>query len=198
MRELVKRARRNQAALLQDFQVPVPRNFSQRQHRLGLQNLQFALKIPAAIRDLLRQGLVLWWGAPASRADIRVLQLQPIIAVEGSWLIRKARFVQRRVKKITRAVTREHPPRAIRSMRCGRQPEYQQLRACVSESGNRLSPVRPLAIRAPLFPRHFLAVAHQTRTLPASLDFLIQDTKLRELFRHEPTMTGVSSFALDR
>src|SRR2546427_10695174 len=83
-------------------------------------------------------------------------------------------------------------------MRCGRQPEYQQLRACVSESGNRLSPVRPLAIRAPLFPRHFLAVAHQTRTLPASLDFLIQDTKLRELFRHEPTMTGVSSFALDR
>src|SRR5437899_5305191 len=141
MRELVKRARRNQAAMLQDFQVPIPRNFSQRQHRLGLQNLQFALKIPAAIRDLLRQGLVLWWGAPASRADIRVLQLQPIIAVQGSWLIRKARFVQRRVKKITRAVTREHPPRAIRSVcrRC--KPQNQKLRVSVSESRNRLSPV---------------------------------------------------------
>src|SRR5207248_4286780 len=57
-------------------------------------------------------------------------------------LFRSARFVQRRIKKITRAVTREHPPRAIRSMRRRRQSQNQKLRASVSESRDGFSPVR--------------------------------------------------------
>src|SRR6266851_9963899 len=107
-------------------------------------------------------------------------------------MIRKARFVQRRIQKIARAVTREHSSRAIPPMRRRCKSQDQQLRLRVAESRDRLAPVSPLAIRAPLFSRHFFAVAHQTRTLRASHNFLIQDTKLRELFRHVPKMAGVS------
>jgi hypothetical protein len=48
---------------------------------------------------------------------MNVMQLQAVIAVQGSWLIRKARFVQRRIQKIARTIASEHASRAIRSMR---------------------------------------------------------------------------------
>jgi hypothetical protein len=41
-------------------------------------------------------------------------------------------------------------------------------------------------------------MANQPRTLPARNNFFVQNTKLRELFRHEPTMAGVSSFVSAR
>src|ERR1700686_5384165 len=98
--------------------------------------------------------------------------------------------VQRRIKKIARAVTREHPPRAIRSVSCRRKSQNQELRVSVSESRHRSSPVRPHTIRAALFTRHFLAVAHQPRTLPASHNFFIHDAKQERFFRHELTRSG--------
>jgi hypothetical protein len=63
-------------------------------------------------------------------------------------------------------------------MRCGRKPQDQQLRLCISEARNRLAPVRPLAVRPPFFPRHLFAMTHQPGAPTAADNFFVQETKL--------------------
>ncbi len=70
--EFVQSARRNHAALLQDFKKRVPGDFPQRQDGFWFQDFQFTLEVAAAIRDLLGQRLVVRRSAPARRADIRI------------------------------------------------------------------------------------------------------------------------------
>ena len=65
--------------------------------------------------------------------------------------------------------------------------------ASVSEAWDRLAPVRPLAMRPTLFPRHFFAIADQPRALLASHNFIIQNTKQQMFLRHELTSSGVPS-----
>src|SRR2546423_6543354 len=173
--------------------MPVPGDLPQRQHRSRLQNLHLAFEVASAIRNLLRQRLIVRRRAPARRADVGVLESQPIIPVQASSLIREARLVQRRAQKIARAVAREHTPRAIRSMRCGCKSQNQKLRVSISESRDWLPPVRALAIRTPLFLRYFLPIAQQPRTLPASHNFLIQNAEQQLFFSHEVSRSDAPS-----
>src|SRR5882762_7484226 len=67
--EFVQSARRNHAALLQDFKKRVPGDFPQRQDGFWFQDFQFTLEVAAAIRDLLGQRLV------RNRGTLRRLEL---------------------------------------------------------------------------------------------------------------------------
>src|SRR6267143_4166374 len=72
VREFVEGSRRDHSALLQDFEIGVPSDSPKCQNRLWFQDLKFAFKVTAAIRDFSRQRFIVWWRAPACRADVRV------------------------------------------------------------------------------------------------------------------------------
>ena len=90
-------------------------------------------------------------------------------------LIREAAFIQLPVEEITGAVTGKNPAGAIAAVRRGRQANHQQPRAQIAEAGHRLAPIVPVAKRAALHARHLFAMPHQSRTLPARHDSLVQN-----------------------
>ena len=173
MREFVKRARSDDAALLQDFEVGVPGDLSESENRLGLQDFQLSLKVGAAIRNFTRKGLVVRRRTTAGGRGVDAIELQAIVAVERSRLIREAGFVQRGVEKVARTVTREHSPGTVRSMSCGSEPQNQQLGLGITKSWNRLAPVFPSAIGAALFARDLLAILYQARALGAGDNLIV-------------------------
>src|SRR5262249_44813301 len=97
MRKLEKRARSNGAALLQKLEGAVPSDFSQRENRFGPQDFKLVFKINAAARNFSERRFVVRRRATASGDNVGVGQLQSIVAMKGSKLIREARFVERRV-----------------------------------------------------------------------------------------------------
>src|ERR1700741_1910082 len=155
------------AVLLQHFEVRVPGDLSERQHRLWPQNRQFALKVVSAIHCLLRQGLICRRRATHGGRDIHIFQAQSIVPAHGSRLIRKAGTIQSLMQKIARAVTGKDAPRPISSMRRRSQPQNKELRRPVAKPGHASAPVVPLAIPPTFFPRHFFSILHKPRTLPA-------------------------------
>ena len=195
MRESVGRARTNLSILLQDFQIRVPRDFSQRQHRRRPQNLQFAPQIAAAIQNFARQRLVGRWRATHGGGNVNILQPQSILAILRSRLIRESRRVQRLVQKIAGAVARKYAPRAIRSMRRRSQPQDKQLRVRIAEARHTASPIFPLAVRPPLLPRHFFPVLHQPRAFPAGAYFLRHNTQRRFALHLRPSSAAAISTA---
>src|SRR5882724_6825170 len=108
-------------------------------------------------------------------SDISVLQAQPVVAVQGSGLVRKSRLMQGLVKKIAGAIAGENAACAIRSMRGGSQPKDEQLGVGIAEAGHASAPIGPLAESAPLLLRHLFAVFHQARTLAACANFFTYD-----------------------
>jgi len=168
----------NLPALLQQSQVRPHRNAPQRQNRPRTNQFQLSLEVRPAIRELRRQRLIRGRCAPHRRRNIRILQSKPVIPVRGRRLIRKPRAKKRLVKKISRPVPSEYAPRPIPAMRRRRKPQDQQPRTRIAEARHRLAPILALAKRPPFFPRDFLAIAHQPRTLPTAHNLLVQLFKL--------------------
>src|SRR6266849_1072337 len=194
MREFEECSRCDHAAPLQDFEEHIPGNLPERQDRFRSQDFDLALQVAAAVRNFFGERLIVGRGASACRADIRVFQPQSIVAVQGSGLIREAGFVQRRVQEIARAISSKHAPRAVCSVRCWCKTQNEQLRVRISKSRYRLTPVRPLATRPPLLPRHLLAITDQPPTFPASYDFFVQDAKQIWVVRHRATASCEPGF----
>lgn len=165
--------RRNDPALLKQSQISPHRNASQHQHRARPQNLQLALQIVPAIRQLRRQRLIGRGSTAQSRGHVSILQRQTVVAIRRSRLIGKSRAKQRLVQKIPRAIAGEHTPRAIRAMRCRRKPQNQKLRPRIAKSRNRLSPVIPRQKRPALVLRNLFAITYESRARAALNDFLV-------------------------
>lgn len=117
--ESVERAGSDHSTLLEDVEVGVPRDFAERQDCFGFKNLEFALQIIAAIQDFSRERFIVRRGAAAGCGDVCVFELQAVVAVKGSGLVRETCFVQGGVKKIAGAIPGEHAAGAIRAMRRG-------------------------------------------------------------------------------
>lgn len=123
MRKPVQHARCNHAASFQDFEVDIPGDFSQRQDDFRFQDFEFTLEVAAAIQYLFGEWFVVGRRAAAGRADVHILQAQPILAIFRNRLIRKARFVERGIQEIAGAIARKHSSRAICSM-CRRRKSW--------------------------------------------------------------------------
>src|SRR5271168_218586 len=93
-------------------------------------------------------------------------------------LVREPGFVEPRIEEVAGAISRENSSGTIAAVRCGRETQDQQLRLRIAEAGNGAPPVVFVAESAPFFPRCFFAVRHQTRTLAAGDDLLVQDAQL--------------------
>jgi hypothetical protein len=181
-RQLITRAmtkrkrsqRRNQPALLQQSQIGPHRDAAKDHHSARPQNLQLALQVVPAIRQLRRQRFIRGWRATQGRGHVSILQSEPIVAIHRSGLIRKSRAKHSLVQKIAGAIAGEHSSRAIGPMRCGRKPQNQKLRARIAESWNRSSPIVPSEKRSALVPRDLFAIPYQPRASSAANNFLIQ------------------------
>lgn len=101
MCELEERARCDYATPFQNFEVPIPGDLPERQDRFWFQDFNLALEVTAAVRDFFWERLIVRRCAPARRANVYVLQPQPIVAAQGSGLIRESSFVQRGIQKVT-------------------------------------------------------------------------------------------------
>ena len=73
MREFVQRARRNRAALFQNFEICIPGDFSQRQDDFRFQNFQFTLEVASTIQDFFGEWFVVGRRAAAGCADVSIL-----------------------------------------------------------------------------------------------------------------------------
>lgn len=100
MSEFETRARSDHAALLEDVEIAIPGDFAERKNRFRLKNLDLAFQVSAAIQDFSRERFVFWRSAAAGCGDVSIFELEAVIAVKGSGLIREACFVEGGVEKI--------------------------------------------------------------------------------------------------
>jgi hypothetical protein len=178
-RQLITRAmpkrkrsqRRNLPALLKQSQISPHRDATKHQHRARPQNFQLAFQKVPAIRQLRRQRFIRRRRATQSRGHISILQRQTVFPIRRNRLIGKPRAKQSLVQKISRTISREHSPRAIRAMRRGRKSQNQELRPRIAESRNRLSPVIACRKRSALVPRDLFTIPYQPRARAAAGNF---------------------------
>lgn len=164
---------RNPSLVLEQTQIHPHRNAAESQNRADPVEFEFAFQVRPAIRQFRRQRFVRGRRTSQSGCNIGILQQEPVPAVRRSWLIREPGAEQRLIQKISRTIAGEHTPGAIAAMRRGSKTQNQELRARISEAGNRFAPIIPFAKRAPLRLRDLFPVAHQARTLAAVNYFLI-------------------------
>src|ERR1700737_4663881 len=123
MREAVRRARSDEAALLQHLQVGIPGDAAQRQNCSWFENADFALHVSATVQDFAWQRLVVRWGATGRGGDVTIDQLQTVIATHRGWLVRETSFVKCGEKKIAGAVAGEYAAGTISSVRRRSEPD---------------------------------------------------------------------------
>src|SRR5262252_2767851 len=114
--------------------------------------------------------------------------------MQGSGLICKSRLMQRRVQKISAAVSGKNATRAIPAMRRWRQPQNKELCPWVAKSRHSFAPVLPIAKRAPLHSRHFLAILHQPCAFAARNDFFLKYAQFCIFRKHEFIDARAASF----
>ena len=170
-------ARGNLAALLLDFEVGVPGDFSEGQDGARLEDFQFAEEIGAAIREFGGKRLVGGRGAADGGGDVGVFQLEAVVAADGRGLIGEAGFVEGGEEKISGAIASEDAAGAIAAVGGGGEPENQESRVRIAETGDGFAPVGPIAKGATFFLRNFFAVDDEARALAAGHDFLIENSE---------------------
>src|SRR5262245_51419123 len=92
-------------------------------------------------------------------------------------LIREASLVQNGIHEVSRRIAREGTSGSVGTMssRCKAHDQNSGVR--IAESGNRFSPVVPLAIRTSFLARDLLAVSHQAWAASAGNYFAVQDVQ---------------------
>src|SRR5256886_8207908 len=71
----------------------------------------------------------------------RSAEPQTIVPVSRGRPVGEARVVERVEEPVAAPVAREHPPRAVAAVRCGREPDEEDARARVTEARQRPRPV---------------------------------------------------------
>src|SRR4029077_19748915 len=120
------RARGDQTLPLQQVQIRVESNTSQRQDGARSDPREFLFKVWQAVLDFFRQRLVGGRRAANGRRDQRVLQSQPVIGPLRLSLIGEPRPIQLFVQEISRPVARKHSPRSIGPVSGGREADDDQ------------------------------------------------------------------------
>lgn len=85
--------------------------------------------------------------------------------------------MERVKEEVTGPVAGEGAPGAIASMSRRSQADNKKLRLRIAKSGNRLAPIVVAEKSATLRASDRFAIAHETRTLAAEDDFVVQDSQ---------------------
>ena len=139
------------------------------------QEPQFFPHIGTAPLKLLGRRLVVRRSAAHRRADVAIRQNQTIVLMPGGRLIGEPKLVEGGIQPVTAPVTRENAPGSVAAMSGGSQTE--DIEACrgIAETGDRPTPVNPVAILPPFFLGDRLSIGHEAGTGRARGDALIED-----------------------
>src|SRR5277367_1248846 len=166
---------RELAATLEVIEIGIKADLAQRDHNFYiLQSIHFAIEIRSAVCQFLRKRLVVWRSAAYCSRNVEIFQLQPVIAFGGVRLIGETGLMQDGEHKFPRRISGERTPSAIGAVRAGSEPEDENPRIGIAESGDGLSPVLAIAISAAFLASNPFAVFHQPRTAGASDDFGVE------------------------
>jgi hypothetical protein len=165
---------RNLAPIAQDSKVYIERQPAERHHHLNIvYEVHLALQIRAASVNLLDGWLVVRWGATDCGADVRVDQLQPVVARNAGGLGGKAGGVEDRVQKISRAIAGEYASRAIGAVGPWGEADQKQPGVGIAKAWHWFRPIIPVQVRTALDAAHFFAIGHQARALLARDDLAL-------------------------
>src|ERR1700680_2310210 len=99
-----------------------------------------------AFRELLRRGLVGGRSAANCGGDVKILQLEPIVAVGGMRLAGESGFIQYREHELAGSLAGEVAARAVGGVRPRSQSQDQHPRLGIAEAGHGLAPILALAV----------------------------------------------------
>ena len=169
----------NRALLLQNIQIRAHSNSTQSEHGGRPDQLQFPFEIRLAIRQFRWKRLVRGWRAPDRGRNVSIVECQPIVAADGSWLVREARAVQGFVEEISRAISREHPARAVGAVRGRSESQDQKGSMRIAEGWHRLAPIIPVPKGWALHASNGFPIFHKPGAQAAADNFLVQLCKCR-------------------
>jgi hypothetical protein len=158
VREPVRGARCNHSLSLQKVEIRVESDASEGQDRARVNELQFLFEIGQAVPDFFGQRLVIGWRAANRGGNQCVLEDEAVIGIFRVRLIGEACAMELLVQEIPRAVAREHAARTVGAVRGGREPDDDEVGFGIAKGRHGTAPVGPIAIRAALGARDFLAV----------------------------------------
>ena len=134
---------------------------SRQQRQLGQQ------PAPAGV-ELRAGGLVGGRRAAGSGRHPCVAQHEAVVTIDRRRLIREAGAMQGRVEPVPALVAGEDASRPVSAVRRRGEPDDQDARRGIAESGNRAPPVRPVAEASDALPGDAGAMGDQPRTQPAA------------------------------
>ena len=166
--------------ILQDAQICIKRDFSQRDYDLDIgEQLQFTFEEWTAVAQFAGRGLIPWRRAMGRRGDPDIAELQTIIAHAGSpvgWQIPP--YLKRSVQELAGTISGKHTSTTISTMGGGRQTKNQQPRPGIAEGWNRFTPVAPVQVCPPFCCRNLAAMLDQSGAAFTPHDLLIQGDKV--------------------
>jgi len=159
------------------IEIGVERDASEGKNRARVEEFEFPFEIRRAVADFFRERLIIRRRAADRRGNQSAREDKPVIGTFRVRLIREAGAMELRVQEISRAVPGEHAPGAVGAMRGGRESDDDETSIGIAKGRHGASPVGPIAIRAALGARDFLAVTHQAGTLAAFRNFAFECDK---------------------
>ena len=110
-----------------------------------------------------------------SGGNVQIAQGETILARHADRVRSEARLMEHPVQNIARAVSGEHTPGPIGTVRPGRESKNQDSGCRIAERRNGASPVGLIAVGAPFELRDFCRMTPQTVAAPAAYDLLVED-----------------------
>ena len=103
--------------------------------------------------------------------DIAVDELQAVVTVDGLGLIGESKAEERPIKPISRSIAGKDSSRSISAMSGGSKSDDQKASAGITKTGNRSSPIVPVAKPFYLFSGDLFPILDQSLASPAVNDF---------------------------
>jgi hypothetical protein len=138
------------------------------------QKPQFLEQVSLAGGQLFAGRLVQGRGTAGGRGDVRVAQLQRIIAPLGDRTAGEPRLVQGAEQPRSALVTGEHPTRAVSAVGSRGQPHQQEPRSRISEPRQGPGPVVFISVAWRRICRDGLTMSDETRTATAPNDARVE------------------------
>lgn len=165
----------DEALILKDLQISSESEASQREDSFWLESSQLGFEVRTAIFDFGTERLIGGRSAAHSDSNVRVAEIQAVVAADGSGLVGETGPVERVKQEIPGTVARESPACAIAAVRGGSKANDEKLGFCIAETREGLAPVVAVQKGTAFGTSDGFAIADQTRTLTARYNRLVED-----------------------
>lgn len=161
---------------LQVIQIGIESDFAQGDDDIYFaQSSDFPIEKRRAVGKFLRHGLVRRWSTAHGGRNIKVLQLETVVAISGVGLVGKSGFIQHGIHEFAGCVAGEGTPGAVGAVSAGGESHDQHARIGIAEAGDWLTPILAIEISAAFHACDLLAIFDQARTARAGDNFAIKN-----------------------